>query len=573
MTTDSRFSYLYEKVLKEKLSKSYFVNTLFSSLENSENVNAQEIYLKYLNKFTLEGLEYYKILENLVVSHENDLIRFEVLSLLIKNYPTQISGLLDWLIKSEDSDILFLKLERLLRRLKKPIFKLQYMKLLKNISEKIPVVLIELFFYLDLIYQRITRKQIDSPVLELKNELITESTDELKEGTKIFAIQDGYTIGLNLSDFLVDFLPETIKDLSKLEILIIKKNQLTKIPNSIGGLKTLRFLDISKNKLYHIPDIFNGMNHLSYVNLNRNYNLESVPKSLKNIVKKLICRKYKQLGVARNEAYVLGLFEILTGRTIEKINSLKEFNFTNTRYKTNFKINKKQNIEALYLCNPHFFRIPFIPQEIGELEFLRTLEISENDIKSLPKSVQNLTQLREINLKLNKIQKFPLSITKTKSIEKINFSFNFIDTIPQKIEDLEKIEYLNLKHNQIEKIPSELGQLGNLKFLDLSYNEIKYIPDEIGDLQNLSYLKLSHNRLMKIPHSIENLRSLKLLDLSYNNIREVPNIFHNLDSLEQLELNCNQFYETQQDMGHIKNLKYIDLRVNSFEQFQESKMK
>lgn len=570
MNIESSISELYNKVLKDKFKKSQFINLLLSTLEITEDFKTQKICLNYLKRFSLRNYDFFKILENHAISNEEEIIRLKAIEVLINNYIENIKNLLDWVLENENSDYVLLRLEKFLRN--GEILQNQYNKILNIFAEKFNISPIEIPFYLDLQSQLLITEDYKNLNLNIEKGLRTNLKSNFKNGSKRFVIQNGFTIALDLTDLGLRSLPISIEKLRRLEILILKKNLIRSIPKSIKYLKDLTTLDLSQNRISILNDIFYDNTKLTNLSFSRNYKIKEIPQSLKNQVNKSIKKRYVKIGLDPKEAYVIGLFQLLTGRVIEGRKFQKGRASLKSRYSMKFEKNDGGKVIGLYLCNPHFFRIPFIPDALGDLNFLEVLHLPENDIKSVPKSIRNLSKLRKIDLKLNKIQKFPLSITSIRNIEYIDFSFNFINKLPEEIENLHNLTSLSVKHNQIEKIPKTMQTLNELKILDLSYNNIKYTFESIGNFKKLTYLNLSHNKIEEIPNSIGRLKSLKKLDLSYNKIKHIPETLTKLDSLEQLDLNCNDLRHKHEIYENIKNIKHIDLRINSFEEFTKSKV-
>lgn len=116
------------------------------------------------------------------------------------------------------------------------------------------------------------------------------------------------------------------------------------------------------------------------------------------------------------------------------------------------------NLIALELNN-----VPLVPPQIGNLTFLKCLEIySKYDIE-LPIEMMNLTNLIELSLRLE-------SLTK----------------IPEWILFFDKLEILDLFGTHINKIPDNIGDLQNLKILDLCFTHLDKLPRSILDL-NLQF--------------------------------------------------------------------------------------
>jgi len=67
---------------------------------------------------------------------------------------------------------------------------------------------------------------------------------------------DGYLIILNLSNNQLTSIPESIGNLSNLDVLALYNNQLTTLPESIVNLSSLRALSLHHNQLTTLPDNF-----------------------------------------------------------------------------------------------------------------------------------------------------------------------------------------------------------------------------------------------------------------------------------------------------------------------------
>ncbi|MCP4221171.1 MAG: hypothetical protein GY765_41460 [bacterium] len=134
----------------------------------------------------------------------------------------------------------------------------------------------------------------------------------------------------------------------------------------------------------------------------------------------------------------------------------------------------------------------------------------------LPDSIGNLTQLESLDLSGNQLTKFPDSIG-----------------------NLTQLESLNLSGNQLTKFPDSIGNLTQLKSLNLKDNQLPKLPDTIGNLTQLGELNLSINCLSKLPESIGNLTKLVYLSLTKNNLNDLPTSFGALTELWKLFLNGN----------------------------------
>ena len=119
-----------------------------------------------------------------------------------------------------------------------------------------------------------------------------------------------------------------------------------------------------------------------------------------------------------------------------------------------------------------------------------------------------------------------------------------IFTIPPEIGSLTNLIHLQLiNENLYGEIPPEIGNLSNLKVLQLNSNNLTgNIPSEIGNLTNLTRLTLAFNQLTgEIPSEIGNLTNLTSLTLFSNQLTgEIPSEIGNLVNLDLFRITFNQ---------------------------------
>ena len=206
---------------------------------------------------------------------------------------------------------------------------------------------------------------------------------------------------------------------------------------------------------------------------------------------------------------------------------------------------KNKHVRAISLSN---WKPESLPESIKNLEKLKYLNLSCNELKILPTSVDELSQLKFLDLGWNKFQSIPGFLAKVKSVKnfRLDLDHNEIKSIPHWIDNLE-LHYLNLRDNQIKVIPDSIGNLKSLEYLDLRENQIELIPESIGLNVSLKVLWLSNNKIKNIPGSIGSLKLLEVLDLENNYIQEIP-----------------------ETLSELKSLYYLNVRNNPIEQLPES---
>jgi len=198
--------------------------------------------------------------------------------------------------------------------------------------------------------------------------------------------------------------------------------EFSEIPESIGNLSKLEYLNLANLRLKHLPESLQNLSELNYLNITGN-RLKKLPNWLKNFVKKKYLNKYVNEGVDRDEATILGILEILSGKKLEKIEIQEDI--TQWEQLLYYKLNNEGKLVGLFI-NDEKVEIGIFPQEICLLEFLDELELSNSSIEQIPNCIDNLQALRHLNLSLNQIKSIPESINKLRNLEYLNIDNNEI---------------------------------------------------------------------------------------------------------------------------------------------------
>ena len=146
---------------------------------------------------------------------------------------------------------------------------------------------------------------------------------------------------------------------------------------------------------------------------------------------------------------------------------------------------------------------------------LKSLDISNNNLKTLPLTVVQLPKLKTLIISKCQLASVP-DMNQLSSLSSLNASHNVLqnDGLRQLPVSLTK---LDLSFNGFVTFPMDLFNLVNLTELNLSNNSI-IVLDGIGQLVSLVWLVLDQNELSFIPHEIGNLTKLKHISLKYNAI-------------------------------------------------------
>ncbi|XP_004289196.1 PREDICTED: protein SUPPRESSOR OF npr1-1, CONSTITUTIVE 1-like [Fragaria vesca subsp. vesca] len=388
---------------------------------------------------------------------------------------------------------------------------------------------------------------------------ILSGCSELQEfpeiGEKMDTLSELYLDGTAISE-----LPESIQHLKGLILLNLSGcRNLLSLPRILcSSLTSLKFLHLSLcSRMDRLPDNIGCLEHLEELDA-CNTAIRKVPNSISDLKNLELLCFHGCCGLAGLE-----LPNKFSGLTSLKTLNLGGCSLTEGA----------------------------IPEDIGDLLSLQSLDLSENNFFTIPKSISQLSELTEMSLfKCSKLQSLPkdlLSSIRNVTLggcpELKNSSSSWRGYPPQmgssiincrKPEEeeaeifpelhkfpLENLEVLDLSYfQQLKKIP-DLSGVPNLKKLNLEgCVKLSEVHSTIGCLQHLVFLNLKGCvDLERLPGSIS-LKSLKIFVLSgCSKLKEFPNIKGDMNNLSQLHLDGTALRHLQVPATHLKGLILISL--------------
>lgn len=209
----------------------------------------------------------------------------------------------------------------------------------------------------------------------------------------------------------------------------------------------------------------------------------------------------------------------------------------------------------------------FIPSEIGQLKYLKILNLSFNELSgNIPEETGQLINVEMLSLNSNKLTgAIPQNIYNLKALTKLTIDNNALSgIISPEINKLTNLGYIYAAQNQFSGgIPSKIGELQKLVYVDLANNQLTgSIPPQLGQLKNLTTLYLNNNKLTgSIPSEIGLLIKAKSIALDNNQLSgNIP--------VEIKKLSLNDLYLQNNLLeGVLPNLQIanvLDVRFNKF---------
>lgn len=135
-----------------------------------------------------------------------------------------------------------------------------------------------------------------------------------------------------------------------------------------------------------------------------------------------------------------------------------------------------------------------LPEDLGNLVKLETLNLSENVLVQLPSSINQLKNLKQVNLSRNQLRRIPRGLCELKQLDHLDLSGNMIESIDDYIVESSCIE-LNLNENRIRVISASIAKCPRLKVLRLEQNvlDVGAIPPVLLSDSNVSLIAYDGN--------------------------------------------------------------------------------
>uniref|UniRef100_UPI00398F5831 leucine-rich repeat-containing protein 28 isoform X2 n=1 Tax=Pristiophorus japonicus TaxID=55135 RepID=UPI00398F5831 len=163
---------------------------------------------------------------------------------------------------------------------------------------------------------------------------------------------------------------------------------------------------------------------------------------------------------------------------------------------------KLPNLIELYL---HSNNIAVIPEAIGTLVKLQSLDLSNNALAVLCPEIGQLKSLRHLRLAKNQLKFLPSEIGDLRELQTLDVSTNCLTTLPESLHLCFSLQYLAADHNHLKDLPRQLCMLPNLNELSVTSNSLKYLPQDLGRYPELQYVYVDNNlQLYGLPSYLYN---------------------------------------------------------------------
>ncbi|XP_023218624.1 protein flightless-1-like [Centruroides sculpturatus] len=354
---------------------------------------------------------------------------------------------------------------------------------------------------------------------------------------------------LKLNRTNIDWIPEELSSLQKLETLSLVRNNLVTIHGEVSTLPCLRYFNCRHNKLKNcgIPSDIFDLEDLAVIDFSHNQ-LRDVPHDLDHSRGLLVLNlSYNNIESIPNQLFV-------------SLTDLLYLDLSNNR------LGKFNLQETLSLVRNNLVTIH---GEVSTLPCLRYFNCRHNKLKNcgIPSDIFDLEDLAVIDFSHNQLRDVPHDLDHSRGLLVLNLSYNNIESIPNQLfVSLTDLLYLDLSNNRLETLPPQMRRLVNLQTLilnnnPLGHNQLRQLPALIS-LQTL-HMRNTQRNLSNIPCTLDNITNLSDVDFSQNALPRIPDALYTLVNLKRLNLSDNCITEISAEIGdNWKNLETLNLSRN-----------
>ncbi|XP_075414014.1 leucine-rich repeat-containing protein 28 isoform X2 [Tenrec ecaudatus] len=159
------------------------------------------------------------------------------------------------------------------------------------------------------------------------------------------------------------------------------------------------------------------------------------------------------------------------------------------------RLEKHKNLFLNYR-NLHHFPLELLKDE--GLQYLERLYMKRNFLTTLPENLaQKLPNLVELYLHSNNIVVVPEEVGDLKELQTLDISANRLLTLPERLHLCLSLQYLTVDRNHLWCVPRHLCQLPSLNELSMAGNRLAFLPLDLGRSRELQYVYVDNNIHLK----------------------------------------------------------------------------
>ncbi len=305
--------------------------------------------------------------------------------------------------------------------------------------------------------------------------------DKVGYGRNGYVEQRNHIIKLSISNLKLDYIPESIENLTELNALHMGGNYLTKISDPILTLKNLELLEAWENRIESIPKDIGVLDKVWRLHLAGN-KITELPFSIGNLPMKKLYLKHNNVGYVP-ESIGNWIHLDVFGLPINNLPTLPE------------TISGWKNVRVISLWQNKLKALPDVQLNVKELR------INNNFFTEVPPRVYEIKQLRKLWLNSNQLTEIPeISSGHLQNLWFLDLQNNLLSSLPKSLQYLPNLRDLRLSGNLFESYPSWLDSLKGCKVDTTTHRRQIQQPDYIGVKKYVKYLEDNH---LPIEHLVE----------------------------------------------------------------------
>ncbi|XP_054708254.1 toll-like receptor Tollo [Uloborus diversus] len=399
-----------------------------------------------------------------------------------------------------------------------------------------------------------------------------------------------------------------LKDFSKLQVIDMSYNHLSTLPAMLfEDSPDIREMNLQNNSINHLPQgLLNGLQQLVILNFSFNkISSDSIrPETFVDLIRLVILDlSHNELNNINNtlfqSQYSLQMLflshnniDTIADNSFSSLYNLHTLDLSHNRmkYLDIFTLNGlyvisnlKLSYNSIYGINPDAFKncssvqdltlkgnnLSFIPTALTSLQFLKTLDLSNNSIQGLYNaSFRELKQLRHLSLSMNIIGNLTRGTFKHMvGLKELDLSKNKIQNLEHGIfDDIESVSKIDLSDNQLLDINGLFMNLKGLVSLNVSRNMIFWFDYAVVPAE-LEELDLHSNGIETLGnyYELEATLQLRSLDVSHNLIMGI-NAASFPNGIQFLKINDNRISNVYPFTFTAKgNISFVNMSNNFIE--------
>ncbi|KAA8615540.1 Leucine-rich repeat LRR protein [Pyrenophora tritici-repentis] len=199
---------------------------------------------------------------------------------------------------------------------------------------------------------------------------------------------------------------------------------------------------------------------------------------------------------------------------------------------------------------------------IAQIPTLRELKLGENDLQGdLSPALCNLTGLEVLELQSNKLTSIPIDIERMAQLRTLNVSDNQLRSIPRQVFSSTLIE-LHASKNRLGGTLFSIDSVSALQELHVAQNSLTSLCDgDAMDLPALKVLNVSTNRLTSLP-TVSTWVSLITLLVGENKLSALPEGFVTLHQLRTADFTGNDITQLDEKIALMESLDHLTVAAN-----------